>query len=591
MLSLQQVKELIRIPQNLESLRDARLHENRIKLHTKAVDSKDKASPYFTEFLHWVSDGIRLPAYKMEVFRSMCQFPLATTSLCNSIFDEYEKIFTAQDAYFDVELTDGTLKVEYSEYLQEINIKNYFKTVVFRAFQKEPNCVFVIDLPNVQVGQRPRPYFYKVAVDDIVDMGIVKTFNGTEQIGYLIYQSGDLFICIDANSYRVLRKLDTNDMQGRIEFELVSESFHGLGYTPAKMLPSASLYSDESPIARKTQMSDVLGDLDWLLFFKIAKRMYETYGPFPIFTIPESDCDYKEGENSCQSGFVSYMKADGTFSSKSCPACSQTSLVGPGSIFTKPTPSAEVPVLGEAVEITAPHIPSLDFISKEIDTLEWEIYANCVGSADETVTKEAVNAKQVQVTVEGKRNVFLRIKRDFEETQKFFVDTMGRLMYGDYYVNSVNNYGEQFLLYTSKDIAEQLRVFKEVGAPSYMINQKLKELTQAEFKNNPYEQKRSELLRMLEPFSNLSLEECLKYFLQDKYPDRFLLKLDFTKFITKFELVNGDIVGWGTMISIDTKIERLTKILLNYVTEQIRQQVVIPITGNGSTPTGTSNSI
>jgi hypothetical protein len=571
-LSLQQVKERIRTPASSSAILEAQLHENRIKFHTKAVDREGKISPYFHTFIAWVTK--LLPSDKVQSFRDMCILPLATTALCNSVFDEYEKMFTAQDSYFDVEMLDDTMAVEYKKYLQDIDIVKYFKTVAFRSYQTQPNCVFVVDLPAIQTTDRPRPYYYKVDVSNFHELELKRDYSGNERIALLIFKISDKkFIVIDDTSYRVMEETEEGDSEGRKDYRLLSESFHNLGFVPATFLPKTPLYSDdEAAIVRKVQTSDNLGDLDWLLFFKVAARVYETYGPFPIMVMPEDSCEYTDAAgNICTSGVVSYMKENGEVSSYACPACAKkNNFAGAGTIVEVPYPKTkDDPVLPDAVKIIAPHIPSLDYIQKKIDFLEWEIYANCVGSADETVTKEAVNQKQVQVTVEGKRNVLLRIKRDFEATQKFLVDTMGKLMYGDYYLNCVVNYGEQFLLYTAKDIADQYKIFKEVGVSGYITAQKKKQLIQTEYRNNPYELKRAQLLDLLEPFSELSLSECVTYQLDLKYPEKFLLKLDFAKFISRFELTNGDIVQWGMRLSTEKKIDTLTQKLIEYVKQSI----------------------
>jgi hypothetical protein len=541
--------------------------------------------------MQWVSK--LLPPDKVTAFRNTFAFPVATTALCNSVFDEYEKMFTAQDSYFDVEMLDDTMRVEYRKYLQEIDITKYFKTVAFRAYQTQPNCIFVIDLPSVQDTLRPRPYYYKVDVSNFVEVIKQRDFTGNERIGLFIFKIAvKKYIAIDDVSYRILEETEEPGQNGEREFRLLSESFHNLGFTPATFLPKTPLYNDDDlAIVRKVQASDNLGDLDWLLFFKIAARIYETYGPFPIMVMPEEECEYvdKEG-NSCSEGLVTFMNQEGKSSTYDCPACAKkaSQFSGPGTVVTRPYPKEGDPELPDAVQIIAPHIPSLDYIQKKIDFLEWEVYANCVGSADETVTKEAVNQKQVQVTVEGKRNVLLRLKRDFEATQKFFVDTMGRLMYGDYYVNCVVNYGEQFLLYTAKDIADQYKLFKEVGVSGYLTAQKKKQLVQTEYRNNPYELKRAQLLDYLEPFSELSFAECLAYQLDQKYPEKFLLKLDFAKFISRFELTNGDIVQWGMSITVEKKVDVITKKLLEYVKQEREQEQ--PVTTESTTSTAGKNT-
>jgi hypothetical protein len=114
-----------------------------------------------------VRTDIGLPADKYRAFEGMCQFPLPTTSLCNSIFDEYEKIFSAQDSFFDVELLDDTMKAEFKAYLDQKEVRHYFRTTAFKAYKKQPACLFVVDLPSIQTGLRPEPYFYKVPICEV----------------------------------------------------------------------------------------------------------------------------------------------------------------------------------------------------------------------------------------------------------------------------------------------------------------------------------------------------------------------------------------------------------------------------------------
>jgi hypothetical protein len=574
-LSLQQVKDRIEKPTNKAAIQAALEHENRIKFHAKAVDSKDKACAYYRDFLSWVENGIGLPADKFSAFEGMCRFPLPTTSLCNSIFDEYEKIFSAQDDYFDVEFLDDTMKAEFKAYLEGYNIRKYFQTTAFKAYKKQPACIFVVDLPSVQTGTRPEPYFYKVPIAHVIDIDIERKPEGGERIGSVIFQTGkNKFVQIDDQFYRLLIR----EEDGK-EYTQIMESPHPLGYAPCTFLPQQPMYDEEdySPVARKTQMSDAVGDLDWLLFYKVAERMYETYGPFPIYTLPDTRCDYADASgNTCKGGVIPYFDSRGAPSERPCPVCAKSRLVGPGTVIYKSVPrTKDDPELSNPVDITPAAVESLKQIAEKIDFLEWEIYANCVGSNDQQIQKNAINQDQVQSNVEGKRNVLQSIRKDFEACEKFIIDTMGRLMYGDYYVTCTVNYGDQVLLYTASDITTQYTDFKKAGLPTFMIAQKKELLIQTENRNNPYELRRSALLNMLEPWPDLSLTECKNvYQLDQLYKEKFALKLDFAKFVSKFELKNGDIVQWGSLLSLDRKIDSLTQILLRYVSEETSGQQI-----------------
>ena len=589
-LSNDQIRERIKNPVNRIAIEDAVDHEDRIKLHTKAVHKLEKAPKSFNKFLEWVNNGIKLPIDKQEAFKGMCRFPLPTASLSNSIFEEYEKIFTAQDSYRDYQLLSDTFKEEFKEYVESvINVHGYFKGPGFKSYKKQPNCIFIIDLPAAQTTPRPQPYFYKVPISQVHDISIEKMNDNKERIGFIAFTTGNnRMVVIDDAAYYVYIKTKEGE-----DWTLQFFSNHNIGYTPAVFFCQEHVYDedDNNPITRKTMISDSIGNFDWLLFYKIAERMYETYGPFPITTVPSFTCEYADAKtnNRCKQGIVAYIKDDGSSGYYDCPVCKKNNMVGPGTIFERAVPrTKDDAVLTKAVETTPADVDSLKYITEKIDFLEWEIYADCVGSDDDMVTKEAVNEDQVQNSVEGKRNVLMRVKKDFEQVEKFIIDTMGRLMYGDYYVGSTINYGEQFLLYTAEDVTYQFTEFKKAGLPNFLVSQKKQLLIQTEYKNNPYQQQRAVLLNLLEPWPDLSPNECKTYLLDQKFPDKFLLKLNFANFVSNFELANGDIVQWGSAISLEQKVNRLNQIFITYGKEESKSAVRIepagPATGQ---PAGT----
>jgi hypothetical protein len=564
-LSLPQIKERLKNRPNSAAIQDAISHEERIQLHTKAVNDKKKASAYYTTFIQWVKEDIKLPADKLAAFEGMMQFPVATTALCNAIFDEYEKIFTAQDAYFDIEMLDDTLKDDFKEYLKTINVHQYFKTKGFEELKRQPGSIYVVDMATMQNSPRPEPYFYKVSIRNVIDIEEEKLPDGTTRIGYLAFKiAPKRAVVLDDNAYQVW------EIDDKGEWQNVLYNLHILGYTPACWAVRTALYDseDESPFARKTPLSDSAGDLDYLLFYKVCERVLETYGVWPIMTVPKTDCTYLDGfNNPCRSGYTTGIHPDtGKAYSHRCPSCERNSIVGPGTVFTRPVPKQkDDPQLVNAVEITPADVESLQYITDKIDYLEREIFANNVGDTDTTITKEAVNENQVQANVEGKRNVLHRIKRDPELNEKFIVDTMGRLRYGSYYVGCTVNYGEQFLLFTTEEMTLQYMDFKKAGLPNYMVGQKKQLLIQTEYKSNPMQQQRAFILDRLEPWPDLSIPECVTYQLDLKFPDKFFLKLDFAKFVSKFEMQNKtDIVQWGSALPFDIKIDRLNEILLSY---------------------------
>lgn len=587
-LSSQQALEILKRPQNKAALAEAKEIEERVRLHTKAVHSAERAPTYFRRYLRWVKERIKLPAEKYELFEALCQFPLPTTALCNSIFDEYEKIFTAQDAFRDVELLDDSLKEEFLTYLKGFDLPEYLRTIGFDGYRKSYNCLYVVDLPSEQTTTRPEPYFYTVPLQALVDVGVEVQRDGRERVGYAAYSvGGDRYVVICDGYYRLFEKVEGGTLDAAVEYRLVSESAHDLGYTPATFFAQRNVYDPEdgNRVAKKLPLIDSLGDLDWLLFFKVAQRMFETYGPFPITVVPEDRCDFTDTEgNTCQGGWIAYHNALGEPSQKRCPVCAEkASMAGPGTVITKPIPKTkEDPELTKPVEIIGADVDSLKYITEKVDLLEWEIYENCVGGTDQTAERQAINADQVQNSVEGKRNILMAVKKDFEQVEMFLTDTMGRLMMGEYYVGSTVNLGEQFLLYSVRDVLDQYKAYKENGLPNFLVNSKKELLIQTEYKNNPIERKRAEILNVLEPWSELSIKDCREFQFDVMWPDKFFLKLEFAKFVSKFERVNGNIVQWGSLLPLDTKIDRITKILLEYVKQEPQPKPIPTEPGTGA---------
>jgi hypothetical protein len=594
-LSIQQSQELLKNPANKAAVLEALQHEERIKLHTKAVDKRSKASAYFKTFLKWVKDEIKLPADKFAAFEGMCLFPLPTTSFCGSIFDEYKKVFTSQDAYRDYSLLDDSFKTEFKLYIEEeINVKGYFQDKGLEDLKENQNCVYVVDLPSSQSTPRPQPYFYKIPISAVVDLGVTRTLNNHYKISYLAFQRGKLFTVIDDEKYMVFekgRKGDVINAEDNFDYSLITIAFHNLGFVPACFLSLANLYSEEDGnlIAKKNPLSPTAGDLDWLLFFKIARRCFQTYGPFPIMTIPSSKCNFEDAEGmKCSSGMVPYRTQREGLSCYPCPACNKSSVVGPGTIFKRSVPQFQGdPKLDPAaVEITAVPVDSLAQIDKIVDDLEWDMYENAVGASDQEPTKEAINEKQVEKSVQGKKNVLLDLKKHFEHAERFIIDTMGKFMYGDYYMGCTINYGEQFLLYSASDVVDQFIGYKKAGLPLYLVAEKKELLIQTEYKNNPYAKQRADLMNLLEPWPDLSPNECMGFQLNRIFPEKFGLKIDFAKFISKFELANGDIVQWGTLLTLEQKIIRLNLILTDYVRQEYKTadfEVYKPQPGAGPT--------
>lgn len=570
-----QIQKRLKTPENAAAITDAIKHENRIRLHAESIADKSKASPYYFDFLEWVRNGIMLPAEKYAQFEAMCEFPLVTTASVSMIQDEYEKIFDANDANFSVNMRDDSMKQDFLNYLDTIKIHEFFKRDVFEAYKIRPNTILVIDLPVDQVTQWPEPFVNKIAIESVHDIVIERNVDGTDKIGLLIYRTDDRFddvtntyirrfVVIDDRAYQLWEERKAVDNE--IEHVLISEAVHGLNFCPATFIPSARLYSFDarSTVARKVTLSASLFDLNWLLWYITAKRVYETYGPFPIATVPKEENENCTDDRCVDGTLHIHNPTLGDIVTMPCPACAkrkQNSLVGPGTTYEMQAPrSSDDPEFGPGVHFTHPETTNLEYIAAEIDRLEWKLYENNVGDNNEMITKQAVNEEQVHNSTRGKENLFLKLAKDFEQAEKFVINTMGLLRYGNWYVSCERSYGQEFLLYTVADLQDRYALCKKNGLPMHMIAYVRQLLAQTEHKNNSYQRLRVKILDLLEPWIDLTLAECVAYQYHLIFPDLFTLKVNFQTILANFELSNGDIIEWGAKLNFDKKIQLLTEI-------------------------------
>jgi hypothetical protein len=577
-----EIQKRLATPLNKTWVEEAILHEQRIRLHAEVVNDESHVSEAYFNFLAWVRDEMKLPTEKFNAFKAMCKLPLATNATVSMIQDEYEKIFTANDSFFDCLMLDDALKATFMSYLKDIiRIRDLFKTDIFDTWKTRPNTILLIDLPEVQTTLWPQPFINKIPIETVHDIDVMYNVDGTDKIELLIYRATDLldetsgaiirrYVVVDSVSYQVWHeKYETN---GEQNFYLFKYANHGLSYVPASFMTSAKLYK-HNPVARKVPISASLADLDNLQWLITAKRVLETYAPFPIATIPDEDENCSNPN--CHNGTIEhYSMVLGGIETYPCPVCSrknERSLIGPGTVWTQRVPKIkDEPWIANAVSFTDPSVESLEYLQKEIDIQEWKIYENNVGDTGEVLPKQAVNEKQVKHSENGKENVFLRIAKDMEVTNKFTVDTMGRLMFGNWYVSSELTYGTEFLLWSTNDLQEHYKKFKESGLPQHVIAQKRQMLLQTEHRNNPYLLQRANILSLIEPWPDFGITELIAMQYHQLFPEEFDLKVNFSQIVDTFEVDNGDIVEFGSDIEYSKKIDNLKKAFKAYGKEKTR---------------------
>lgn len=581
-LQREQVKEIAQQPKKTAIIRKAIKHEARLRFHTESyIDPMDISMP-FTEFADWVKKLI--PKDKFRIFLSLFKFPTQNIELTEKIYQELERVFDGRNAAVTFQFLDPTLNDDWEWYRHDVlNEPNVWHSKGWMTLQTSINSVMIVDLPATQTGDRPDPYFYFLGIENVIDFSAKG-----ETLEWIIFQQPDNRIAEFDDEFMRLFELDNKGKVG----ELIAEVRHGLGYCPAKFFWTTPL-SEEQPDIKKSPLSPQLGNLDWLLFFRVSKRHLDLYAPYPIYSAYAADCNYRNNETGdyCDGGFLRNIKGeykvlrDGTV--ERCPICSEKRIAGVGSFIEVPIPKGDRPDLRDPITITSVDRNSLDYNTEEEKRLADEIYAKVTGTGGDVQQKESINEMQVTANFEDKKNVLLSLKTNFEKAQKFIDDTICRLRYGDMFVGSNINWGTEFYLYTVEDLQTIYDNAKKSGASEARLDMISDQIIATENRNNPQQMQRMFLLKQLEPYRHLTLSELQS--LNNKQlidPVMMLIKINFATFVDRFERENINILEFGSALPLDRKIQIITDKFKEYAKEQ--QSSIAAGQVGGANGTGTA---
>jgi hypothetical protein len=542
----------------------------------------------YMDFLAWVDSFLEKD--KAKRFKQLCTLPAETVDSSELIFDELAKVYDAHDRNIKFDFVHSELSEDFSKYREtKLDDENFFKTKGFEALKTAINSFIVVDLPAIQETFRPEPYFYLLKIDHIIDIEIDQA---TGKVGFISFnQPGKRIVCIDEASYRTFKR-NVEDTDWVLDAEAIHSTYtpqgrplDGLGYCPVDHFYSAFIAGSGS-LNKRGPLTSALGKFDWLLFWKTSKKYFDLYGAYPIIVSYKNKCSYRdEHGNECYGGYINYMYQPQTIDpntnrlcaaiplQKKCPVCEARSMIGPGSFWQVDPPQLreDADLMNNPVKIVEVGNDKLEYCVAEIERLENELYLNCVGHDDGQATTEAINEKQVRSQYESRKAVLNRIKFQLERAHKFALDTVARLRYGNLFLRSVISYGDDFFLVGHEKKAQEYAEAKKSGFPHYEIAAIREDYSRTKFKNNPDAYMRAKILAQIEPYPDISVTDLNAMQVNLTDPERFLLKLDFNNFVLRFERENINILEFGSLISPELKINSITKKLLEYVRQQLKE--------------------
>lgn len=573
----------MRKPKKAAIIRKAIKHQSRLRFHTESyIDPMDISTP-FTEFAEWVQKLI--PKDKYRIFLSLFKFPTQNIELTGKIYGELERVFDGRNSAVNYQFLDPTLTDDWESYRHDrLNEPEVWRSKGWDALRTAINCVMVIDLPTEQQGERPEPYFYFLGIENVIDFQAKG-----EALEWIVFaQPGKRIAAFDDTFMRVFQLNEKGEIG-----ELITEVRHKLGYCPAKFFWSTPL-SQEQPDIKKSPLSPQLGNLDWLLFFRVSKRHLDLYAPYPIYSAYAADCNFRNNETGdyCDGGFLRNIKGeykllrDGTV--ERCPVCSEKRIAGVGSFIEVPIPKDNRPDLRDPITITTIDRNSLDYNTGEEKRLADEIYSKVTGTGGEVQQKESINERQVTANFEDKKNVLMSLKTNFEKAQTFVDETICRLRYGEAFLSSNINWGTEFYLYSTEDLQTIYNEAKKSGASEARLDMIADQIIATENRNNPLQMQRMFLLKQLEPYRHLTLSEMQGLANRQLIdPILMLIKINFATFVDRFERENINIMEFGNALPLDRKIDIINQKFVEYAKEQQSSISAGQIgSGNGSAGNG-----
>lgn len=557
-LSNQQVQKLFQERPRKKEVDIGIKHQDRLRFHTETVISKDKLSPYYRTYEAWILSNKPelLPKDKAERFKQLLTVPLPTIELTESIFSHLGNVFTAQDSFFRYDFINPEYEADWAEYCSN----EFWKTQGFQAMINAIDSIWVIDIPE-QEGERPEPKDRLLDISSVIDIS-VDIDNNCE---YLIFTLGEKLFVYDDTKFLVY-----SYEKGKISLLPEQEIIHGLGYTPARMMWSDPLMS-RNFINKKAPLTNVLGDLDWLLTVQVFKKYMEIGNSYPITVAIRPQQNYLGSNHEDDRGTPEAERK--TLGGD---------LAGPGSFLEVDPPlQGEYDPMANPVKLITPDVTNLEYHDGAVMAKRDAIFYSVVGKGEEQ-TKEAINEKQVMASFESQTSILRKIARNFEIIQKFADMVKIDIRYGKDATENISiDYGSKFFMKTTGDLIEELKTAKENGSHSAVTSSIMDEIVETKYRNDKHGLTRAQIIQELDPLPDKTQEEAEK--ILDKKGitlEQYIIKSQLINFVKRFEREQSSLVEFGSAIDYGKKIESIYEEFERYADEimgEEPEEIITPV--------------
>ncbi len=556
-LEVSQIEDLIKNPKNQDLINDAAAYEERLRMHTVSYTSEPNNSAY-SEWLYWMN--CTLDSEKYDLFSSSIKFPLKTVPLYTKIYDSLSKVFDANDANKDVFFSDN-FNDEKELFRSDLdNISGYWENKGYKQLQYYPCSFIVIDFPKEEKKAEPLHFF--VGLESIVSCELKEDNVTPEHFIYKIDES--TIVAIDDDVRRVFREFKEGWLYD-----------NEIGDIPnlTKGIPVRSFIStviDENPFKKGVpSVASTLGNAEWYLTNAIGQDTQTLNALWP------TQWEYGEDENTDSFGrpkVYEYNEERGCNTNQYNRTKEEERDISRrfvGSILLKPLPNTDTPDIGDPMGWVTTPVESLEEIESDIQRRKSLIYETATGlEGGDSIDKQALNADQVAALSQGHQVVLQRLANDLSKSEKWTIDTMGRVRFGEAYEGSVINNGTTFIIFTPNQIEESIKKGKESGLNEAQLKTLYFMWYDSKFKTEPLQAEKYKILFDVEPFPTHSFQE-----MQANYDNGFIssidwnVKINFNNYVSRFENEFVKITAISDDKTTEEKVSFIRSIIYNYGTE------------------------
>ena len=567
------VINLIKSPKNSSEIEKGRSYESKLRFMTNPYFYNEaKQEIAYTDFVRQLGSLIHVDKLQRVIDHMI--YPLPVTAITGEILRDLYRVFDGRNKHFSVEVESKSLDAEIKNFLSDKDIQLFIDSNGKEVLKDKPNAVVVLDYDKDKGA-------YPVFVDNdrIRDFKIDEhgKFVYISFLHSVAYEAGlkvEYIAFYDAYSYRVFK-----NVAGVVTFD--REEKHALGYCPARSFLTENANS-KTEFRKKTPLLPVIGSLLHWTSYDAGKRYIDNYVPFPIIEKAINACD----DESCRGGFI-YKDVEtkiwdatnnreivsSDVSKTACTKCAKSSLLGPGTIVNiDPTDNKEDLDARGIFKFIIPDTKSLEYIQDILDGIERKAHLKTTG-LDGMITTEAVNQDQVKGSFERAKSVLFGIKKQLEALYIWVVKGLLDLQFAVKHPSISANYGTDWYILTEEHLQKLFSEAKKIGLPESEIDELYSMLVETKYKSNPSLVDRLKTINQLSPAPYDTAEETIKKKEQGVLSeDDFLIKMNLTRYIKRFELENGSISGYGSKDSNLKKVTSIYNRLKEYANEQRNNQ-------------------